>query len=445
MRFLVTGLNHKTAPIELRERLAIAREALPDATRALIAAPGVREGMILSTCNRVEILVSHNGTDPQLTQFLAEHFSLDRSLLESHLYRYQDDEAIRHMFRVASSLDSMVVGEAQILGQVKQSWSVAREIGAVSGPLDQLLQGAFTAAKRVRSETEIGSSSVSIASVAVDLARRIFGSLEGKKILIVGAGKMSELAARHLMQHGADSIMVANRTHDRAIRLAGQFLGQAIRFEDLPARAHEADIIITSTGSPQHIFGVEQAQRILQKRKNRPVFFIDIAVPRDVDPQINKLEGIFLYDIDDLQQVAVSNLVDRGREAERAEAIIVEETERFRRRIRTIDIAPAIVDVQNATEVLRQAELHRQQRLLQSLSPEQQAAVESLTRGLMNKFLHLPLQAMKSAARSGDAAALETIHGIFQRECSAEKPAQPASAETSVPTEPPAAKDPSSE
>jgi glutamyl-tRNA reductase len=416
MRFLVTGLNHNTAPVELRERLAFAKETLPDATRALLGEPGVKEAMILSTCNRVELMVSHNGLEPQLPTFLAKQFSLDPSVLEPHLYRYQDEEAVRHMFRVAASLDSMVVGEAQILGQVKQSWSVARELGAVKGPLDKLLQGAFTAAKRVRTETEIGSSSVSIASVAVDLARRIFGSLDGKRVLLVGAGKMSELAARHLMQHGADSIMVANRTYDRAMRLAEQFVGQPIRFEDLHAHAHEADIIITSTGSSEHIFGVEQAQQILHKRRNRPVFIVDIAVPRDVDPKINRLEGIFLYDIDDLQSVAVSNLVDRGREAERAEAIIAEETERFRRRIRTIDIAPAIVEVQGTAEELRQAELHRQQRLLQSLSPEQQAAVESLTRGLMAKFLHLPLQAMKSAARDGDAAALEAIRGMFGKE-----------------------------
>ncbi len=430
MRFLVTGLNHKTAPIELRERLAIAREALPDTTRALMGQPGVLEAMILSTCNRVELVVSHNGLEPHLPEFLAEHFSLDRAVLEPHLYRYQDEEAIKHMFRVAASLDSMVVGEAQILGQVKQSWTIAREMGAVKGPLDKLLQGAFTAAKRVRSETEIGSSSVSIASVAVDLARRIFGSLDGKKVLIVGAGKMSELTARHLMQNGADSIMVANRTHERAVKLAEQFMGRAIRWEDLHARAHEADIIVTSTGSQEHILNVEQAQQILQKRKNRPVFVIDIAVPRDVDPQINKLEGIFLYDIDDLQQVAVSNLVDRGREAERAETIIVEETERFRKRIRTIDIAPAIVEAQGTAEELRQTELHRQQRLLQSMTPEQRAAVESMTRGLMNKFLHLPLQAMKSAAREGDAAALEAIRGMFHRDTPETKPDEPAQSET---------------
>lgn len=436
MRFLVTGLNHTTAPVELRERLAIGQEALPETTRALLSEPGVKEAMILSTCNRVELLVSHNGFEPHLPDFLASHFALDRSVLEPHLYRYQDEEAVRHMFRVASSLDSMVVGEAQILGQVKQSWSVARELGAVKGPLDKLLQGAFSAAKRVRTETEIGSSSVSIASVAVDLALRIFGSLDGKKILIIGAGKMSELAARHLMQRGADSILVANRTWERAVRLAEQFLGQAIRFEELHTRAHEADIIITSTGSAQQIIGVPQAQEILHRRRNRPVFIIDIAVPRDVDPDVNRLEGMFLYDIDDLQSVAASHLVDRGREAERAEAIITEETERFRRRIRTIDIAPVILDVQGTTEELRQSELHRQRHLLQSLTPQQQEAVDALTRGLMNKFLHLPLQALKSAARDGDATALETIHGMFERDCGPHKEADPGSAKASSEDEP---------
>ena len=421
MRFLVTGLNHKTAPIELRERLAIGQDALPATTQALLNEPGVQEGIILSTCNRVELVVSHNGHVPNLSEFLASQFSLDRSVLEPHLYQYQDDQAVQHMFRVAASLDSMVVGEAQILGQVKHSWQMARELGAVRGPLDKLLQGAFSAAKRVRTETEIGSSSVSIASVAVDLARRIFGSLEGKKVLIVGAGKMSELAARHLIQNGADSIMVANRTWERAAQLASQFLGQAIHFEDLHARAHEADIIITSTGSSEHIFTVAHAQEILHRRKGQPVFLIDIAVPRDVAPQVNRLEGMFLYDIDDLQQVASTNQVDREREATHAEEIIIEETERFRRRIRTIDIAPTLVEVQGTAEELRQAELHRQRQLLQSLTREQQEAVDAMTRGLMNKFMHMPLEAMKAAAREGDATALDAIRRMFRREYGAHK------------------------
>ncbi|HTV81179.1 MAG TPA: glutamyl-tRNA reductase [Acidobacteriaceae bacterium] len=426
MRFLVAGLNHKTAPVELRERLAIGTAELPETTLALLAEPGVTEAMILSTCNRVELLVGHSGLEPDLPEFLAARLSLDRALLEPHLYLHRDEEAIRHLFRVAASLDSMVVGEAQILGQVKQSWNVARQLGAVRGPMDRLLQGAFSAAKRVRTETEIGSSSVSIASVAVDLARRIFGSLDGKKILLIGAGKMSELAARHLMQQGADSLLVANRTHERAVRLAGQFLGEVIPFEDLPARAHEADIVITSTGSTQHIIGVEQAQAILHRRRNRPVFLIDIAVPRDVDPRINRLEGIFLYDIDDLQQVAAGHLGDRGREAERAEAIIAEETERFHRRLRTVDISPVLRHVQAKSEEMRQEELHRARRLMQSLTPEQQIAVDSLTRGLMNKFLHLPLRALKTAAREGDASSLEAIGNVFARECVAQKAEQDA-------------------
>ena len=429
MRFLVTGLNHKTAPVELRERLAIGQDSLAVTTRALLAEPGVQEAMVLSTCNRVELLVSHNGVEPQLPGFLASHFSVPRTELEPHLYRYQDEEAIRHMFRVAASLDSMVVGEAQILGQVKQSWNVARELGAIRGPLDKLLQGAFSAAKRVRTETQIGSSSVSIASVAVDLARRIFGSLDGKKILVVGAGKMSELAARHLMQHGADSLLVTNRTWERAVRLAEQFLGQAIRFEDLYTRAHEADIIITSTGASRHILGMEQAQEIRHRRRGQPVFIIDIAVPRDVDPEINRLEGMFLYDIDDLQSVSATNLVDRAREAEHAETIIDQETERFRRTIRTLDIAPIVQHVQGKVEEMRQAELHRSRQLLQSLTPEQQAAVDAMTRGLMNKFLHLPLQALKSAARAGDAASLEAIGGVFARECINEKAQRQAAAD----------------
>jgi len=413
MKILLTGLNHKTAPVELRERLAIPSEALPETTRTLLAEPGVHEALILSTCNRVELLVSHESTEPELRRFLESHFSVEDGTLASHLYHHHDMEAVRHLFRVASSLDSMVVGEPQILGQVKSAYAVSRSVGAIKSPLDKLLQQAFSAAKRVRSETEIGSSSVSIASVAVDLAKRIFGSLQGKSVLLVGAGKMSELAARHLLQNGAKSILVANRTFDRAVRLAQQFKGQAIRYDDLHARAGEADILITSTGAPQPIFRVADAQQFLHRRRNRPMFFIDIAVPRDVEPAVNRLEGVFLYDIDDLQSVAVSNLVDRSREAERAEAIIAEEAERYRKRVRSIDAAPAIVGLQASAEEMRQAELRRARARLQSLTPEQQAAVETLTRGLMNKFLHLPLLALKEAASEGDVVTLEAIRNAF--------------------------------
>ena len=254
---MLTGVNYKTAPIELREKIAIGREELPETTRALAAMPGVLECMIVSTCNRVELLAAVDGPDTDLAAFLHRHFGLDPELLGPHIYERRDRDAVRHLFRVAASLDSMVVGEPQILGQVKEAFAVARASGTVAGQLEHLLQSAFAAAKKVRSETEIGSNSVSIASVAVDLARKIFGSLEGRTVFLVGAGKMSELAARHLMQHGADSMMVANRTYERAVQLAEQFLGEAIRFEELHARAHEADIIITSTGSAGQILGVQ--------------------------------------------------------------------------------------------------------------------------------------------------------------------------------------------
>jgi glutamyl-tRNA reductase len=415
MKILLTGLNHKTAPVELRERLAIAPENLAVEIQALLSHPGIREGLIVSTCNRVELLICHDGDDPGLPAYLNRHFSVEAQTLQPHLYEHREAEAVRHLFRVASSLDSMVVGEPQILGQVKESYAAARSVGAVGPELERLLQSAFAAAKKVRTETQIGASSVSIASVAVDLARKIFGSLEGKRVLLVGAGKMSELAARHLMQQGAGSLLIANRTQERAVRLAQKFNGHVVRFDDLHARADEADILITSTGSPEFLFRAPHAQQFLHRRRNRPMFFIDIAVPRDVDPEINRIEGIFLYDIDDLQSVATSNLSDRSSEARRAEAILEQELIRYQRRRETLDVVPALVDLQAAAEEMRQNELRRNQARLRSLTSAQQAVVEAITRGLMNKFLHQPLQMLKAAAREGDVATVDAIRAAFQR------------------------------
>jgi glutamyl-tRNA reductase len=426
MKILLTGLNHKTAPVELRERLAIAPGRLADETRSLLSHPGIREGLILSTCNRVELLVCYEGTDPELPAYLNRQYAVDTQSLKPHLYEHHEADAVRHLFRVASSLDSMVVGEPQILGQVKESYSAARSVGAVGGNLERLLQGAFSAAKKVRSETQIGSSSVSIASVAVDLARKIFGSLDGKRVLLVGAGKMSELAARHLMQHGAGSLLISNRTHERAVRLAQKFNANVIRFEDLYSRADEADILITSTGSPEFMFRAPHAQQFLHRRRNRPMIFIDIAVPRDVDPATNRLDGIFLYDIDDLQSVATSNLSDRTREAQRAEAILEEELARYERRLRSLDVVPTLVGLQSYAEAMRQAELQRAHSRLQSLTPEQRAAVDAVTRGLVNKFLHHPLQALKTAAREGDVTAIDVIRAAFHLSESTESTEPPA-------------------
>jgi glutamyl-tRNA reductase len=409
MTLALIGVNHKSAPIELRERIAISREDLADVTRALAQTPGITECMIVSTCNRVELLAAIDSPEADVAGFLHTHFGLDRALLAPHLYQEFDQDAVRHLFRVAASLDSMVVGEPQILGQVKEAYAVARASGTVAGELEHLLQSAFAAAKKVRSETEIGSNSVSIASVAVDLARKIFGSLQGRTVFLVGAGKMSELAARHLVQQGAGAILVSNRTQERARRMAEVFHGRVIPFEQLYEVASDADIVITSTGAPHPIFRREHGQAFLHRRRNRPMFFIDIAVPRDVDPAMNKLEGIFVYDIDDLQQVAAAHMAERSVEASNAEALIEAEVVRFNQRRRTVNVAPAIVALQHQAEEIRQAEMRRVQSRLGTLTAEQIAAVEALTRGMVNKFLHAPMQALKQAAREEDSARLETL------------------------------------
>ena len=409
MTLTVIGVNYKTAPIALRERIAISRDELPETTRALAAMEGVTECMIVSTCNRVELVAAVESPEIDLTGFLHRQFGLDRALLEPHIYRQTDRDAVRHLFRVAASLDSMVVGEPQILGQVKEAYAVARAAGTISGQLDHLLQSAFAAAKKVRSETEIGSSSVSIASVAVDLAKKIFGSLQGRTVFLVGAGKMSELAARHLVQQGAGAILVSNRTEERARLMADRFSGRVIPYDALYDAASEADIVISSTGAPHPIFRREHGQAFMQRRRNKPMFFIDIAVPRDVDPKMGELEGIFVYDIDDLQAVAAAHLAERSREASDAETLIAGEVERFHQRQRTVNVAPAIVALQRQAEEIRQAELKRIQGRLAGLTAEQAAAVEALTRGLVNKFLHPPMQALKQAARDGDQVRLDAV------------------------------------
>ncbi len=417
-RLVLLGINHNTAPIEVRERLAIPTNRLADATRTLLHQPGIREGLILSTCNRVELLTLQDdssdtaNTPPEtaadLLRFLHEYFAVPPHDIQPHLYEFREREAVRHLFRVASSLDSMVVGEPQILGQVKESYTIAREVGAVSTHLDSLLQRTFTVAKKIRTETQIGSSSVSIASVAVDLARKIFGSLEGKTVLLVGAGKMSELAARHLIQQGASSILVANRTQSRAEKIAAEFasasvLTAVIPFDAIYEQADRADIVITSTGAPQKIFGRSHGQHFLNRRRNRPMFFIDIAVPRDVDPRMNEVEGCFVYDIDDLQQVAAANLADRSREAQAAETIVSREVDKYQQRLQSRDAVPAIKALQQQAEEFRQAELARAQSKLADLTPQQREAVESLTRSLTAKLLHPQLTALRESTRPKDS------------------------------------------
>src|SRR5581483_9357626 len=390
MNFQLIGVNHRTAPVEVREQLAIPDGKLGEALKGLLGVDGVHEGMILSTCNRVEILARTVNGSTDLRKFLHGHFPLPPSAYEPHLYEYREQDAVRHIFRVASSLDSMVVGEPQILGQVKEAYATARAVGAVQTHLDLLLTRAFAVAKRVRTETAVGSSHVSVASCAVDLAGRIFGSLEGKQVCLVGAGKMSEIAARHLLAKGAGPIFVANRTYERARALAEKFGGRAIRFDQLYEHCEQADIVITSTGAPVAIFRREHGEHFLSRRRNRPLFFMVIALPRDVDPEMNKLDGIFVYDIDDLQEAVTSHAAERVKEAERAESIIEDEVERFQARLRSLHVVPAIISLQDYVETIRQAELDRVRGRLGQLSIEQEQAIEALTHGIVNKILHTP-------------------------------------------------------
>jgi glutamyl-tRNA reductase len=413
MKLQLLGVNHKTAPVEVRERLAIPEWKLEEATRRLSQHAGVSECVVFSTCNRVEFVVSSEDK-VALDGFIRDYLQTDVSDVREHLYEYEGDEVVRHVFRVAASLDSMIVGEPQILGQVKQAYNIGKAVGSVQANLDALLSRAFAVAKRVRTETAIGSSAVSVASVAVELARKIFGSLQGRSVYLVGAGKMSELAARHLRSHGADSILVSNRTHERAQQIAERVGGSAIHFDRLYETADQADIVITSTGAPHAIFRREHGESFMHRRKNRPMFFIDIAVPRDVDAAMSEVDGIFVYDIDDLQQVVEANVSDRGHEAERAELLIEEEVARFRRRVQNLDAVPTIVALQNRVEQIRQAEIDRLRAKFGTLTPEQQAAIDNLTRSIVNKIVHPSIAALKSASGSEQLlATAELLRNLF--------------------------------
>jgi glutamyl-tRNA reductase len=404
MRFSITGVNHKSAPVEVRERLAFDEPSLAAALLDLKSRPGFCEGMILSTCNRVEVALTCEDATAVLKvdEFLADTRHVARDWVTPYLYRYEDGEAIRHLFRVAASLDSMVVGEPQILGQLKSAYALAKEHGAVSGFLDTLLTRAFNVAKRVRSETDIGANAVSVSYAAVELARDIFGTLDDKRVMIVGAGKMSELAARHLRRSGATHIFVTNRTYERAIEMAQVFDGKIIEYTKLMGFLPEVDIVITSSGAPHYIITRDEMKKVIDARRNRPMFLIDIAVPRNIEPSVNKLDNVFLYDIDDLQKVVDTNLVGRMQSAEEAEAIIREEVERMMARLKTREVVPTIVSLQEQLEKLRIGELTRMRSKFGSLTPDQEEALIALTKGIINKIAHGPISELRRQANEPD-------------------------------------------
>lgn len=412
MNLILAGINHRTAPVEVRERMNIHDSRLPAVLRDLVSRPGIVEGLILSTCNRVEVIANAaSGIDPEppVRAFLAETHHCNLAAYESHLYWQRQEKAVEHLFRVAASLDSMVVGEPQILGQVKQAFAAAREAGAVRGELYEVMNHALGAARRVRRETAVGSAAISVPFAAVELAKKIFGNLDGKAVFILGAGEMSELAARHLAASGAKSIFVSNRTHERAVALARAFEGEAVRFDGIFDHLHLADIVISSAAAPHLLVRKEQVERVLAVRKNRPIFFVDIAVPRNIDPAVNDLPNAFVYDIDDLEQVVAANKEQRKVEAARAEEILREESLRMMKRLASREVAPAITAIEQRLQRIREQETNRFRGRLVSLTAEQREAVDGLTQAIVNKVLHGPVTELKSAAGQPERGALVDI------------------------------------
>lgn len=402
---VIVGLNHRSAPVEVRERLAFPADTVGHALRGLVERDGIAEGVILSTCNRVEVCVlagqGYKGTD-SVKEFLSAWHGIPQAELSAYLYHHLGEDAVRHLFRVSSSLDSMVLGEPQILGQVKDAYGYACEFKSIGPVLDKFYTKAFSVAKRVRTETKVASSAVSVSYAAVELAKKILGDLTDKTVMLIGAGEMCELAARHLLSAGAKGILVTNRTFERAVRLAEEFDGTPVRYEELAVHLKRADIILSSTGAPHFILKREDVEEVIRIRRNRPMFFIDMAVPRDIDPDANQIDNVYVYDIDDLNNVIETNLEERQREAEKAEEIVVAEVAMFRRWLESQQVTPTIVSLRRKFEEIKQAEVAKALSALGAQDPKTRKVVESLASSILNKVLHPPISSLKrdSDARS---------------------------------------------
>lgn len=421
MSILLVGVNHKTAPVEIRERLAFNDEACADGLRHLVDGEVVREGLIVSTCNRVEIL---SATTPEqmessagrLAQFLDASGQLPAGFLNSYLYRHTDEDAVRHLFRVASSLDSMVVGEPQVLGQVRRAYSVAVEAGTAGRVLNRLVHHTFRVAKRVRNETGIAANAVSISYMAVELGKKIFDSLKGCTVLLVGAGEMAELSARHLVNAGASRVLIVNRTEEAARQIADEFGAVTVPFDQLDAALSEADVVICSTGAPTYVLTETQARHALARKRNRPTCMIDISVPRNIDPAVAKVPNVFLFDIDDLESVITSNIREREREAERAELIVQSEVMQFQQTLRLMDIGPTIGAMREKFQEVARSEMVRQRKRLGALTKEQEMAIEALLLSTVNKISHPIINQMRRFYESTEADAVPPEKDIFEIE-----------------------------
>ena len=404
---VLMGLNHKTAPVALRERLSLTTEETRQALEALGGNRAIDELLIFSTCNRVEIVMITDAAPAALeavNAYISQVKEIERSTYENVLYTHLNEAAVRHVFRVASSLDSMVIGEPQILGQVKEAYRMATETHSSGVVLNRLLHRAFFVAKKVRNETGIGDHAVSISYAAIELARKIFGSLEGKKVLLVGAGEMAELAVEHLIQNRAGDIFVANRTFHRAVDMAGRFKGSAISIEEIDDSLKTVDIIISSTGSPGFMVTKHQVKESMRSRRNRPIFFIDIAVPRDVDPDINRLNNAYVYDIDDLKSVIEENIDERANEAVRGKRIVDEAVIKFQEWVEYLEVVPTIVALRKKLEGIADAEMKKTLSSLKHLPDSDQSAISKMTSALINKILHDPTLYLKSDGCHRDKA-----------------------------------------
>ena len=410
---VLLGVNHQSASIELRERLAFSEADLRDVLPKLVELPGVDEAVVLSTCNRVEVVL--HSDDPRAARravrdFLATEREISGDELDRHAYHYFDRDVARHLFRVAAGLDSMVLGEPQILGQVKQAFATARDAGTVGSVLDHLMRQVITAAKRVRTETGISRHAVSIAFAAVELARKIFGDLRERTALLLGAGKMGALVAAHLKAAGVSTITVSSRTYQRAARLAEQIGGQAVNWDDAFQQLGKVDIVVSGTAAPGLILEKRAVQPWMRQRRGRPLFLIDIAVPRDIAPDVNDLDGVYLYDVDDLQGVVASNLAERRRAAEDAVAILEEEVAVFDQWVESLKVAPTIAAMRDAVLGIGDREFERYRSRLGPLTDVQEEQFRALIRGVLQKTLHGPIVHLRDAAQRGDGAQVAAMY-----------------------------------
>ena len=418
IRIVNIGMSHETAPVELRECLAKDAAHADRALAMMREIPCIKESLFLSTCNRVEALFTTEQAEKaksSVVSILCALGEIPPERLCSSLFTYEDQDAVRHIFRVASSLDSMVIGEPQILGQIKEAYSNATKERTTGVILNRLLHRAFHAAKRVRTETGISDAAVSVSYAAVELAKKIFHEFKGKKGLLIGAGEMAELAARHLLSQGVSAIAVANRTFEKAVEVAQSFKGIPVSFEEIGAQLLEADIVISSTAAPGYVVTHDQVKGSMKRRRNRPLFFIDIAVPRDVDPAVNDLENVYVYDVDDLSGIVQVNIGQRQGEAIKADRIVEEEVIKFEQWLKTLEVVPTIVSLKEKAELIRQAELKKSLSSLGELSPSQIKSLETLTLSITEKILNDPILFLKQKAdRPLGKTYLDTARRLFR-------------------------------